>query len=47
MAIKALTSGGCEMKLSAWVKNEDYVDERTSILTQMRSRFAAEAIKLG
>ena len=47
VAIKALTSGGCEMKLSAWVKNEDYVDERTSILTQMRSRFAAEAIKLG
>jgi small conductance mechanosensitive channel len=46
VALKGLSSGGSEIDISAWVKNEDYVQARTNILNAARKRFAKDDIKL-
>ena len=47
VAVKTLTSGGCELKISAWVRNEDYAGARSNILTGIRARFTSEGVQLG
>ncbi len=46
VAVKSLSAGGSEIDISAWVKNEDFVQARTNILNAARKRFAQDEIKL-
>lgn len=47
VALKSLSGGGCELECSAWVRNEDYADVKSSILAAIRLQFAKADIKLG
>lgn len=46
VAVKAVSGGASEIEVQAWVKNEEYVNARTSLLTEVRRRFGAKAIEL-
>ncbi|MGL4241194.1 MAG: mechanosensitive ion channel family protein [Beijerinckiaceae bacterium] len=47
VAIRAITGGGAEIQISAWVRNEDYRDARTALLLDIKERFAKAKIALG
>jgi small conductance mechanosensitive channel len=47
ISLNSLTGASAELQISAWVRNEDYQETRSAILTGMRERFEATGIKLG
>lgn len=46
VSVKALSGGASEVVVSVWVKNEDYQDARTQLLTGVRQAFQAKGIEL-
>lgn len=46
VAVKALSGGGSEISVSAWVKNEDYREARTEYLTAVRAALTRDGIDL-
>ncbi len=47
VAVRALQGGAAELQISVWVRNEDYRDTRSMILSQIKHRFEAAGLKLG
>lgn len=47
VAVKSLQGGAAEVAMSVWVRNEDYRDVRSAILSEIKLRFEKAGIKLG
>jgi small conductance mechanosensitive channel len=47
VAVKSLQGGAAEMTISVWVRNEDYRDVRSAILSDIKHRFETAGLKLG
>jgi small conductance mechanosensitive channel len=47
VAVRGLAGGGAEMHLLCWVKNEDYRQTRSDLLSSVKTEFEKAGLKLG